>query len=92
MRSRKFLFYVCGLLLVAGTLAFLLTPLVVAGGLRWWLDRAARQEGMRVELANECEAESDHCDFGCVGNMRQTIKGLSKRSRPMIVRQRVGSI
>ena len=52
MRTRKLLFYVGGLLLVAGTLAFLLTPLVVAGGLRWWLDRAARQEGMRVELVN----------------------------------------
>jgi hypothetical protein len=48
MRSRKSLLYFCGSLLVAGVLAVFLTPLVVAGGLRLWLARAARQEGLRI--------------------------------------------
>lgn len=50
MRSKKFLFYFCGSLLVAGVLAVFLTPLIVASGLRLWLERAARQEGLRIEF------------------------------------------
>lgn len=50
MRSKKFPIYFCGSLLVAGILAVFLTPLIVAGGLRLWLARAAREEGLRVEF------------------------------------------
>jgi len=50
MRSKKFLLYFCGSLLVAGILAVFLAPLVVAGGLRLWLAHAARQEGLRIEF------------------------------------------
>ena len=48
--SRKFLLLFCGSLLVAGVLAVCLTPLVVAGGLRLWIARTARQEGLRIEF------------------------------------------
>jgi hypothetical protein len=50
MRFKKFLLLFCGLLLVAGILAVCLTPLVVAGGLRLWVARTARQEGLRIEF------------------------------------------
>ena len=50
MRSKKFLLYFCGSLLLAAILAVFLTPLVVAGGLRLWLTRAAQQEGLHIEL------------------------------------------
>jgi hypothetical protein len=50
MRFKKFLFLFCSSLLVAGVLAVCLTPLVVAGGLRLWIARTARQEGLRIEF------------------------------------------
>jgi hypothetical protein len=50
MRSRKFLLYFFGSLLVAGILAVFLTPLIVAGGLRLWLARAGQQEGLRIDF------------------------------------------
>jgi hypothetical protein len=50
MRFKKFLLLFCGSLLVAGVLAVCLTPLVVAGGLRLWVARTARQEGLRIEF------------------------------------------
>jgi hypothetical protein len=50
MRFKKFVLLFCGWLLVAGVLAVCLTPLMVAGGLRLWLARTARQEGLRVEF------------------------------------------
>jgi hypothetical protein len=50
MRFKKFLLLSCGSLLVAGVLAVCLAPLVVAGGLRLWIARTARQEGLRIEF------------------------------------------
>jgi len=50
MRSRKFVLYFCGSLLVAGVVGVCLTPLLVAGGLRLWIARTARQEGLRIEF------------------------------------------
>src|SRR5438045_4156120 len=55
MRFKKFLLLFCASLLVAGVLAVCLTPLVVAGGLRLWATRTARQEGLRIEFG-EIEA------------------------------------
>jgi hypothetical protein len=50
MRFKKFLLLLGASLLVAGLLGVLLTPLLVARGLRLWMTRAARQEGLRVEF------------------------------------------
>ena len=50
MRFKKFLLLFCGSLLVAGVLAVCLAPLAVAGGLRFWIARTARQEGLRIEF------------------------------------------
>src|SRR5436190_14169708 len=50
MRFKKFLLFFCAALLVAGVLAIYLTPLVVAGGLRLWIARTARQEKLRIEF------------------------------------------
>lgn len=50
MRLKKFLLYCCGSLLVAAVLGVFLTPLLVAGGLRLWIARTARQEGLRIEF------------------------------------------
>lgn len=51
MRFRKLLLIFCGSLLVAGVLGICLTPLLVAAGLRLWIARTARQEGLRIEFA-----------------------------------------
>jgi hypothetical protein len=50
MRPRKFLILFCASLFVAGILAVCLGPLIVAGGLRLWVARTARQEGLSIEL------------------------------------------
>ena len=50
MRFRKPLLIFCGSLLAAGILGVLLTPLLVASGLRLWIARTARQEGLRIEF------------------------------------------
>jgi hypothetical protein len=50
MRFKKFLLLFCGSLLVVGVLAVCLAPLAVAGGLRFWIARTARQEGLRIEF------------------------------------------
>jgi hypothetical protein len=50
MRFKKFLLLFCGAMLIAGLLAVLLAPLVVAGGLRFWIARTARQEGLRIDF------------------------------------------
>jgi hypothetical protein len=51
MRFKKILLLSGGALLVAGVLGVILTPLLVAGGLRLWIARTARQEGLRIEFA-----------------------------------------
>jgi hypothetical protein len=51
MRFKKILLFSCGGLLVAGVLGVILTPLLVAGGLRLWIARTARQEGLRIDYA-----------------------------------------
>ena len=48
MRLKKFLLFSCGALLLAGVLAVCLTPLLVAGGLRLWIARTARQDGLHI--------------------------------------------
>ena len=48
MRFKKFILISCGSLLVAGVLAVYLAPLLVAGGLRLWIARTARQEGLLI--------------------------------------------
>jgi hypothetical protein len=50
MRPKKFLILFCASLLVAGVLVVCLAPLIVAGGLRLWVARTARQEGLSIEL------------------------------------------
>src|SRR5204863_10085602 len=48
MRFKKLLLLSCVSLLVAGVLAVCLTPLLTAGGLRFWIARTARQDGLRI--------------------------------------------
>jgi hypothetical protein len=50
MRFKKSILVLCGSLLVAGVLGVFLTPFLVAGGLRLWIARIARQEGLRIEI------------------------------------------
>jgi hypothetical protein len=50
MRFKKKLLILCGSLLVAGILGVCLTPLLVASGLRLWIARTERQEGLRIEV------------------------------------------
>ena len=50
MRLKKFLLLIIGSVLLAGILAVVLAPLIVAGGLRLWVARAARQEGLRIKF------------------------------------------
>ena len=51
MRFKRFLLISCASLLVAGVLGIFLTPLLVAAGLRLWIARTARQDGLRIEFA-----------------------------------------
>src|ERR1700675_3074437 len=48
MRFRKFFLLACASLLIAVVLTVCLTPLLVAGGLRLWIARTARQDGLRI--------------------------------------------
>ncbi|MEY2528006.1 MAG: hypothetical protein QOJ05_96, partial [Verrucomicrobiota bacterium] len=50
MRSGRFLIIFGGSLFVAGLLAVCFSPLLVAGGLRLWAARVARQGGLRIAL------------------------------------------
>ena len=50
MRLKKFLLFFSASVILAGILAVVLAPLLVAGGLRLWVARAARQEGLRIEF------------------------------------------
>ena len=50
MRFRKLLLILAGSLLVVGLLGVVLTPLLVARGLRLWMTRSAEQAGLRVEI------------------------------------------
>jgi hypothetical protein len=50
MRFKKFLLLSGGTLLVAGVVGVCLTPFLVAGGLRLWIARTARQEGLRIDV------------------------------------------
>ena len=49
MRRKRFLIIFCASLFVAALLAILFAPLIVATGLRLWMTRVARQQGLRVE-------------------------------------------
>jgi hypothetical protein len=55
MRARRFLLIFAAALLVAVLLAVCFAPLIIAGGLRFWAQRVAHQEGLRLELG-EIEA------------------------------------
>ena len=48
MRFKKFLLLSSASLVVAGILIVCLTPLLIAGGLRLWIARTARQDGLRI--------------------------------------------
>jgi hypothetical protein len=50
MRFKKLILILCGSLLVAAVLGVFLTPFLVASGLRLWIARTARQEGLRIEF------------------------------------------
>jgi hypothetical protein len=50
MRARRLLLIFAAALLVAILLAVCFAPLIVAGGLRVWAQRAAHREGLRLEL------------------------------------------
>ncbi|HEV2842656.1 MAG TPA: hypothetical protein VGW39_15140 [Chthoniobacterales bacterium] len=50
MRPKKFLLFFAGSVIIAGILSVCLAPLLVAGGLRLWVARVARQEGLRIEF------------------------------------------
>lgn len=50
MRLKKILLIFCASVLVVGVLSVCLAPFIVAGGLRLWVARAARQEGLRIEF------------------------------------------
>jgi hypothetical protein len=50
MRPKRFLVLFCASLFIIGVLVVCLTPFVVPAGLRWWVSRLARQEGLQVEL------------------------------------------
>jgi hypothetical protein len=50
MRLKRPLILVAGSLLVAFLLVVCFAPLIVANGLRIWAERAARREGMRLEV------------------------------------------
>src|SRR4051794_1434239 len=50
MRSGKFLILFAASLFVTGVLAVCLSPVIIAGGLRLWATRVARQGGLEIEL------------------------------------------
>ena len=50
MRLRRPLLILAATLLAASILAVCFAPLLIAGGLRWWAQRTARQEGLLLEL------------------------------------------
>lgn len=49
MRPKRFLILFCASLLVAAVLAVFFAPFLVASGLRLWMARVARQQGLRIE-------------------------------------------
>jgi len=49
MRPKRFLILFCVALVAAGVLIIAFAPLLVAGGLRLWMARVARQQGLRIE-------------------------------------------
>src|SRR3954452_15585103 len=55
MRGKRLLLIFAAALLIVILLAVCFAPLLVAGGLRVWAQRAARREGLRLELG-EIEA------------------------------------
>ena len=59
MRLRRPVLIFAATLLVASILVVCFAPLLVAGGLRWWAQRAANREGLRLELG-EIEAPFLH--------------------------------
>ena len=52
MRVKRSLLILAAVLLVATVLAVCFAPFLVAGGLRWWAQRAARREGLELEIGN----------------------------------------
>lgn len=59
MRLRRPLLIFAATLLAASILVVCFAPLLVAGGLRWWAQRTASREGLRLELG-EIEAPFLH--------------------------------
>src|SRR5947207_15778136 len=59
MRLRRPVLILAATLLVVSILVVCFAPLLVAGGLRWWAQRAANREGLRLELG-EIEAPFLH--------------------------------
>lgn len=50
MRLKKFLLLFCASALVAGVLSVCLAPFVIAAGLRLWIARTERREGLQIEF------------------------------------------
>src|SRR5437763_5891441 len=50
MDRRRILIMTAAALFVAATLLVILTPLIVASGLRLWAERVARREGFQLQL------------------------------------------
>jgi len=59
MRLRRPVLILAATLLVVSLLVVCFAPLLVSGGLRWWAQRAASREGLRLELG-EIEAPYLH--------------------------------
>jgi len=55
MRARRPLLILAATVLLAAVLAVCFAPFIIAGGLRWWAQRTATREGLRLELG-EIEA------------------------------------
>src|SRR3954464_2423392 len=69
MRIRRLVLISAGALLVVALLSVFFAPLIVAGGLRIWTQRAAQREGLRLELG---EIEAPFLRPVIVRNLRAT--------------------
>lgn len=52
MRLKRSLILTLAMLLTAAVLVICFAPFLVAGGLRWWAQRAARREGLQLEIGS----------------------------------------
>ena len=52
MRLKRSLILTLAMLLAAAVLVVCFAPFLVAGGLRWWAESAARREGLQLEIGS----------------------------------------